>query len=91
MSDEAYEAFKCVISSRKKPKVEQMSDGVSGFLLLDDRENPMLAYPWKKKFQHSAEKYNKIYKVKLSKITPHVRRHTYCTNMAKLVMAVKTL
>ena len=43
------------------------------------------------KFQHSVEKYNKIYKVELPKITPHVCRHTYCTNMAKSGIAVKTL
>lgn len=91
MSDEVYEAFKRVISSRKKPRVEQMIDGVSGFLFLDDRGKPMLAYQWEKKFQHIVEKYNKIYKVELPKITPHICRHTYCTNMAKSGIAVKTL
>ena len=50
MSDEVYEAFKRVISSRKKPKVEWMIDGVSGFLFLDDRGKPMLSYQWEKKF-----------------------------------------
>lgn len=44
MSDEVYEAFKRIISSRKKPKVEWMIDGVSGFLFLDDRGKPMLSY-----------------------------------------------
>lgn len=91
MSDEVYEAFKRIISSRKKPKVEQMIDGVSGFLFLDDKGKPMLAYQWEKKFQHSVEKYNEIYKVELPKITPHICRHTYCTNMAKSGIAVKTL
>jgi len=83
MSDEVYEAFKRVVSGRKKPKVEQMIDGVSGFLFLTDKGKPMVAYHWEKKFQHSVQKYNKIYKVELPKITPHVCRHTYCTNMAK--------
>ncbi len=91
MSDEVYEAFKRVISGRKKPRVELMIDGVSGFLFLDDKGKPMLAYQWEKKFQHSVEKYNKIYKVELPKITPHICRHTYCTNMAKSGIAVKTL
>ena len=68
-----------------------MIDGVSGFLFLDDKGKPMLAYQWEKKFQHSVEKYNKIYKVELPKITPHICRHTYCTNMAKSGIAVKTL
>ena len=91
MSDEVYEAFKRVISGRKKPRVEQMIDGVSGFLFLDKKGKPMVAYHWEKKFQHSVEKYNKIYKVELPKITPHVCRHTYCTNMAKSGISVKTL
>lgn len=44
MSDEVYEAFKRVVSNRKKPKIEMMIDGVSGFLFLDGRGKPMLAY-----------------------------------------------
>lgn len=91
MSDEVYEAFKRVASSRKKPKIEMMIDGVNGFLFLDGRGKPMLAYQWEKKFPRSVEKYNKIYKVELPKITPHICRHTYCTNMAKSETSVKTL
>lgn len=91
MSDEVYEVFKRVVSGRKKPKVERMIDGISGFLFLDDKGKPMVAYHWQKKFQHSVEKYNKTYKVELPKITPHVCRHTYCTNMAKSGISVKTL
>ena len=91
MSDEVHMAFKRVISSRKKPKVEYMIDGYSGFLFLDDRGKPMLSYQWEKKFQHSVQKYNKIYKIELPKITPHVARHTYCTNMVKRGVSVKTL
>lgn len=91
MSDDVYEAFKRVISSRKKPKVEEMIDGYTGFLFLDNRGKPMMPYQWEKKFQHSVEKYNKIYRVQLPKITPHVCRHTYCTNMAKRQISVETL
>lgn len=53
-----------------------MIDGVSGFLFLDGRGKSMLAYQWEKKFQRSVEKYNKIYKVELPKITPHICRHS---------------
>lgn len=91
MSDDVYEAFKRVISSRKKPKVEEMIDGYTGFLFLDNRGKPMMPYQWEKKFQHSVEKYNKIYRVQLPKITPHVCRHTFCTNMAKRGISVETL
>lgn len=91
MSDEVYEAFKRVISSRKKQKIEKIINGYSGFLFLNDKGNPMLAYHWEKKFQYSVEKYNKIYKEELPKITPHICRHTYCSKMAKSGISVKTL
>lgn len=80
-----------VLLQAGKTKIEMMIDGVSGFLFLDGRGKPMLAYQWEKKFQRSVEKYNKIYKVELPKITPHICRHTYCTNMAKSGTSVKTL
>ena len=38
-----------------------------------------------------AYKHNSIYKVQLPKITPHVCRHTFCSNMAKSGMNPKTL
>jgi len=91
MTDEVYEAFKRVLSNRKAPKVEQIIDGYSGFLFLDSRGKAMVAYQWEKRFQHAIEKHNKIYKAELPKITPHMCRHTYCTNMAKRMISPKTL
>ena len=46
---------------------------------------------WEKYFQHICAKYNSIYKVQMPKITPHVCRHTFCSNMAKSGMNPKTL
>ena len=37
------------------------------------------------------KKYNNTYKVQMPVITPHVCRHTYCSNMAKSGMNPKTL
>ena len=37
------------------------------------------------------KKYNKIYKDELPNITPHICRHTFCSNMAKAGMNPKTL
>jgi integrase len=91
MSDGVYETFKRVIQNRKKPKVEEMIDGYTGFLFLDKRGKPMMPYQWEKRFQHVVEKYNRIYRVQLPKITPHVCRHTFCTNAAKRGISVETL
>ena len=91
MSDEVYAAFKRVVQNRKKPKVEEMIDGYTGFLFLDKRGKPMMPYQWEKRFQHVVEKYNRIYRVQLPKITPHVCSHTFCTNAAKRGISVETL
>lgn len=91
MSDEVYECFERIIANRKKPRVEPMIDGKCGFLYLDKNDMPMVALHWEKYFQHICEKYNSIYKVQMPKVTPHVCRHTFCSNMAKSGMNPKTL
>ena len=91
MTEEVYEAFQRVLANRKAPKVEQIIDGYSGFLFLDRRGKAMVSYQWEKRFQRAVEKHNKENKRKLPKITPHICRHTYCTNMAKSGISPKTL
>ena len=65
--------------------------GYTGFLFLDKNEMPMVALHWEHYFKHIRTKYNKIYRIQLPKITPHVCRHTFCSNMAKSGMNPKTL
>ena len=91
MTDEVYQCFNSIIKNRKNPKVEPMIGGKVGFLYLDKNNMPMVALHWEKYFQHICEKYNKIYKVQMPKVTPHVCRHTFCSNMAKAGMNPKTL
>ena len=91
MTPEVKEAFQRILSNRKNPKVEPMVDGYSGFLYLDKNGRPMVALHWEKYFQHIREKYNKIYRIQMPKVTPHVCRHTFCSNMAKSGMNPKTL
>ena len=91
MADEVYECFKTIIQNRRKPKVEPIIGGKTGFLYLDKNGMPMVALHWEKYFQHIREKYNSIYKVQMPKVTPHVCRHTFCSNMAKSGMNPKTL
>lgn len=61
------------------------------FLHLDKNDMPMVALHWEKYFQHICEKYNKIYKVQMPKVTPHVCRHTYCSHNASAGMNPKHL
>ncbi len=91
MTADVEECFQIIVKNRKKPKVEPMVDGHSGFLYFDKNGNPMIGMHWEKYFQHIVEKYNKIYKIQMPKVTPHVCRHTYCSKMAKSGISVKTL
>lgn len=96
MTDDVKRCFERIIQNRKKPKVEPTvtdSNGklYVGFLYLDKNDMPMVALHWEKYFQHICEKYNKIYRVQMPKVTPHVCRHTFCSNMAKSGMNPKTL
>ena len=91
MTDEVYRCFVTVLRQRRPPKVEPIIDGVGQFLFYDNRGFPMVAQHWQKYFQHILKKYNSTYKYQLPKITPHVCRHTYCTNMALSGVSAKTL
>ena len=91
LSDEVCAAFQRIIANRPKPKVEPMIDGKVGFLYLDQNGKPMVALHWEHYFKHICQKYNSIYRIPLPKVTPHVCRHTYCSNMAHSGMNPKTL
>jgi len=91
MEDGVYACFQSILANRKNLGIEPTIDGYSGFLYFDKDDRPMVAMHWEKYFQHAVEKYNKIYKEELPKITPHVCRHTYCSIKAKYGMNPKTL
>lgn len=43
------------------------------------------------RLKNAVNRYNSIFRVQLPKITPHICRHTYCSNQAKAGMNPKTL
>ena len=91
ISDDVVTMFKAIIDDRPKVKCEKKIDGYSGFLFLDSEGLPLVAMHWEHRFKHMWERYNDIYRVPIPKVTPHVCRHTYCSNMAKSGMNPKTL
>lgn len=91
MTPDVEACFENIIRNRKPPKVEPIVDGKSGFLYFDKDGGIMYALHWEHYFKHIRDKYNKIYKVQMPVVTPHVCRHTYCSNMAKSGMNPKTL
>lgn len=91
MTREVAACFRRIIHSRPIPKTEPMIEGYVGFLFLDKNDMPKVALHWEKHFQQILKKYNSIYKEPLPPITPHICRHTFCSNMAKSGMNPKTL
>ncbi len=91
MTPEVAECFRRIIKNRVNPEIEPIIDGYAGFLFLDKDNHPMVDLHWEKYFQHICQKYNKISKVQMPRVTPHVCRHTFCLRMAAARMNPKTL
>lgn len=91
ITEDVAQMFQAIIEDRVPPKVEKVIDGYSGFLFYDENDMPLVAMHWQHRFNHMVGRYNDIYRVQMPNITPHVCRHTYCSNMAKSGMTPKTL
>lgn len=91
MTEDVFRCFQAIIEDRERPKIEKVVDGQSGFLFLDKNGMPLIAMHWEHRFNNMVKRYNEIYRVQIPNITPHVCRHTYCSNMAKAGMNPKTL
>ena len=70
-----------MIEARPKPSVEMIIDGCGGFLFLDSYEKPKVAMHLENYMRQMQRKYRKLYGDTLPTVTPHVLRHTFCTNM----------
>ena len=77
MTEAVAACFHRIIANRKTPKVEPMVEGYVGFLFLDKNDMPMVALHWEKYMEHIIQKYNRIYRIQMPKVTPHVCRHTF--------------
>ena len=91
MTEEVFRCFQAILEDREAPRVEKMVGGYTGFLYLDKNGMPEVAMHWEHRFNHAVSRYNEIYREQLPNITPHVCRHTYCSNQAKAGMNPKTL
>ena len=88
---EVFRCFQAILEDREAPRVEKMVGGYTGFLYLDKNGMPEVAMHWEHRFNHAVSRYNEIYREQMPNITPHVCRHTYCSNQAKAGMNPKTL
>ena len=91
ITEDVAACFQTIIEDREQPKVERTVDGDSGFPFLDKEGLPLVAMHWEHRFKHMVNRYNEIFRLQLPSITPHVCRHTYCSNQARARMNPKTL
>lgn len=86
----AKEAFQNVIANRRTPSREIMIDGRSGFLFLTSTGIPYSRTTVAFLFDTANKRYQADHsKPPLPKVTPHVLRHTFCTNMVNAGMNPK--
>ena len=91
MTPDVFENLQNIVKNRKKPKTEMLVNGYTGFLLLDKNENPKVALHLEHHLQWTMKKYRRTHDEPLPTITPHVLRHTFCTNLANKGMGIKDL
>ncbi len=92
MNKTVYASLKKMLERRPKVKAEPMVDGYSGFIMLDKNGNPKVALHIENEMRWAMKKYKKLHPDSLlPHITPHVFRHTFCTNYANDGMDIKKL
>ena len=91
MTDAVYLALKRVMTSRTVSKSERIIDGYGGFIFLDKSGMPKVAMHLQNYMRGIQKKINRIYGNSFPRVTPHVLRHTFCTNMQQAGIDVKSL
>ena len=91
MTDTVYMSLKRVLQNRSKPETEFVVDGYSGFLFLDKMGMPKVAMHLENYMRNMQKKYVALNGDTLPHITPHVLRHTFCTDMQQAGIDVKSL
>ena len=92
MTNEVYDALQNILKKRPRLRKEMMVDGYSGFILIDKKKCPKVALHLENECKWAMIKYKKLHPDQpLPHITPHVFRHTFCTNMVNAGMDVKVL
>lgn len=91
MTDTVCAALRRVVKARASTKVEALVDGCSGFLFLDKSGMPKVAMHLENYMRGVQGKFEKAYGKPVPRITPHVLRHTFCTNVQQAGLDVKSL
>lgn len=91
MTETVYLAFKRAIAARIAPNVELLLDGCGGFIFLDKNGMPKVAMHLQNKLRQLRQNYILPDDPAFPRVTPHVLRHTFCTNMSQAGIDIKSL
>ena len=91
MTDDVADMFRAILQDRDMPRFEEGVDGYKGFLFYDKKGKSEVAMHWEHRIKSMKNKYNQLFKLQIPDLSPHICRHTYCTNMARAGMSPKTL
>lgn len=91
MTNAVFASLQSILNSRPKSKTEIIVDGYSNFLFLTKDGNPESKNSIERRTRRILAKYNKLHDEPLPNITPHIFRHTFCSNMANAGMNVNYL
>lgn len=91
MTEDVAKMFMAILQDREMPRFDKGVDGYKGFLFYDKKGLPEVSMHWEHRIKNMKERYNQLFKIQISALTPHICRHTYCTNMARAGMNPKTL
>lgn len=91
MTDAVFAGFQNILNNRRQNKQEIVVDGYSDFVFLTKDGNPESKNSMERRTRRILAKYNKLHDQPLPNITPHIFRHTFCSNMANAGMNVNYL
>lgn len=86
MSDRAYECFKILLEERTGRQRQRCVEGQRGYLCFDRNDMPRYGGQWDKIFENIQKRYEMWNCGFTKKVTPHICRHTFATNMVLMGM-----
>lgn len=86
ITDKAYNCFSNLLQKRTKKQAEINIGEQKNFLCFDRHDMPRYGCQWAKIFDNIWKSYQKSHDTSRVKVTPHICRHTYATDMAIMGM-----
>jgi len=91
MTNRVYESLQNVINKRKCEGEEFEVDGYSGFLFLSRNGKPYKRDNFANRLEYLVDNYRNETGNEFPKLTPHICRHTFCSNLINAGVDAKTV